>query len=58
MQSNIEEPKELVVDLRCRKRHPTPVFMYKEGVEMVNTYKFLRVYLNNKLEWSSNTEAL
>ena len=25
---------------------------------MVNTYKFLGVHLNNKLDWSDNTEAL
>ena len=25
---------------------------------MVDTYKFLGVHVNNKLDWSSNTEAL
>lgn len=37
---------------------PTPVTIRGQGVEIVDTYKFLGVQLNNKLDWSDNTEAL
>ena len=36
--SSSRETKEQVVDLRHRKRHPTPVFIYRDGVEMVDIY--------------------
>lgn len=48
---------ELVVDLQCMKKQPTPVLINGEGLEMVDTYKLLGMHLNNKLDWLSNTEA-
>lgn len=42
-----------------RKRGPlTPVVALGEGVEMANTYKFLGVQLNIKLDLTDNTDAL
>ena len=58
LQLNIGKTKELVVDFRHRKRHPTPVFINREGLEMRDAYKFLGVHLNNKLDWSSTTKSL
>ena len=46
------------MDLRCRKRHSTFIFINREGVEIVDTYKFLGVHINNKLDWSNNSEGL
>ncbi|KAK0149865.1 hypothetical protein N1851_009389 [Merluccius polli] len=55
---NTGKTKELVVDFWRRKSPPIPVSINGEEVEMVDTYKFLWVHLNNKLDWSDNTEAL
>ena len=41
-----------------RERHPTPVFINGEEMKMVETYKFLGEHLNNKLDCSSNAEAI
>ncbi|KAK0134692.1 putative RNA-directed DNA polymerase from transposon BS [Merluccius polli] len=50
LQLNTGKIKELKV--------PIPVSINGEEVEMVDTYKFLGVHLNNKLDWSDNSEAL
>lgn len=44
-----------MVDFWCSH---TPVALNGEGVEKVHTYKFLRVQLNIKLNWSDNIDAL
>ncbi|XP_063755242.1 uncharacterized protein LOC134874905 [Eleginops maclovinus] len=59
LQLNISKTEELVVDFRRgTKRSLTPITIRGEEVEVVNTYKFLRLHLNNKLDWSDNTDAL
>ena len=59
LQLNISKTKELVVDFRrSRKRPLTPITIRGKDVEVVNSYKFLGVHLNNKLDWSDNTDAL
>ncbi|KAK5866698.1 hypothetical protein PBY51_020867 [Eleginops maclovinus] len=56
---NISKTKELVLDFRrSMKRSLTPITIRGEEVEVVNSYKFLGVQLNNKLDWSDNTDAL
>ena len=37
---------------------PAPVFINKVEVEMVDSYKYLGLYMNKKLDWSDNTDAL
>ena len=46
------------MDLQSRQRHETPVLINGDGLEMVNTCKFLELHLNNKLDRSSNTRVL
>ena len=60
LQLNTNKTKELVVDFRRGKKKPPPIPITIRGdeVEVVETYKFLGVHLNNKLDWSDNTEAL
>ena len=59
LQLNIRKTKELVVDYRrSKKRPPTPITIRGEEVEAVDNYKFLGVHINNKLDWTDNTEAL
>ena len=57
-QLSIRKTKQLVMDLRSRMRHPTPVLINGDGVELEDTYNSLGPVINNKLDWSSNTEAL
>ena len=57
LQLNIGKTKELVVKFR-RKRKPTPITIQGVEIETVDLYKFLGVHINNKLDWSDNTEAL
>lgn len=58
LQLNISKTKELVVDYRRNRRSPAPVSIQGEEVERVDSYKYLGVQINNKLDWSHNTEAL
>ncbi|XP_063751874.1 uncharacterized protein LOC134872481 [Eleginops maclovinus] len=59
LQLNISRAKELEVDFRrSTKRSLTPITIRGEEVEVVNSYKFLGVHLNSKLDWRDNTDAL
>lgn len=53
------KPKELVVDL-CRHQHSPPALVDIQGMDIkrVTSYKHLGVHLNNKLDWSVNTDTL
>ncbi|XP_061090145.1 uncharacterized protein LOC133123683 [Conger conger] len=53
MQLNIPKTKEMVVDFRRTKPTMLPV-----SIEGVSTFRYLGVHLDNKLDWSANTEAL
>ncbi|KAM9317524.1 uncharacterized protein KZ484_021968 [Pholidichthys leucotaenia] len=59
LQINARKTKELVVDC-CRQGQPftAPVNIQGTDIEMVTSYKYLGVHLNNKLDWSHNTDAL
>ncbi|KAI4887383.1 hypothetical protein NFI96_002917 [Prochilodus magdalenae] len=58
LQINAGKTKELVVDFR-RCRHPPPLVNIRGmDIERVDSYKYLGVHLNNKLDWSVNTTAL
>ena len=51
---------ELVVDFRSRLERvgPFPVCFGGRDVEIVQSYKYLGVVLDNNLEWSTNMEAV
>lgn len=46
LQLNVKKIKGLVVDFRQCEKQLTPVIIQGEGVEMVETYKYLCVYIN------------
>lgn len=48
----------MVVDFRWSSPPLLPVSIEGVNVEMVRPYKYLGLYLYNKLDWSSNTEPL
>ena len=58
LQLNVTKTKELVVDLRRAKTPVIPVSINGTNVDIVEDYKYLGVYIDNKLDWAKNTEAL
>ena len=48
----------MVVDFRRTTPPLVPVSIKGETVETVCTYKYLGVHLDNKLDWSANSQAL
>lgn len=47
--------------MECRQNKrtpPTPTTIYGEDVEIVDTYRYLGVHKNNKLEWSDHKDTL
>ncbi|KAI3375915.1 hypothetical protein L3Q82_003775 [Scortum barcoo] len=48
----------MVVDFRRPRPHPEPVIIKGDCVEVVHTYKYLGVKLDDKLDWTANTDAL
>ena len=59
LQINAGKTKELVVDFRKSKHSPpVPVNIQGMDIEIVKSYKYLGVHLNNKLDWTDNTAAL
>ncbi|KAI3361742.1 hypothetical protein L3Q82_001955 [Scortum barcoo] len=56
---NTTKTREMVVDFRRpRPHHPEPVIIKGDCVEVVHTYKYLGVQLDDKLDWTANTDAL
>jgi len=55
---NTTKTKELVVDFRRSKTPYKSVCIDGWELETVQTCKYLGVVLDNKLEWSANTEAV
>ena len=58
LQLNTTKTKELVVDLRRTRTPVTPVSILGHNVDIVEHYKYLGVYTDNKLDWIKNTEVL
>ncbi|KAI3374554.1 hypothetical protein L3Q82_021128 [Scortum barcoo] len=48
----------MVVDFRRPRPYPEPVIIKGDCVEVVHTYKYLGVQLDDKLDWTANTDAL
>ncbi|KAK0145658.1 hypothetical protein N1851_015439 [Merluccius polli] len=58
LQLNTSKTKEMIVNFRRKASHFTLVNIQGLDIEVVESYKFLGVHLNNKLEWTDNTHAL
>ncbi|XP_051787946.1 uncharacterized protein LOC127529166 [Erpetoichthys calabaricus] len=57
-QLNTSKTKELVVDFRRTRPLMDPVIIRGDCVQRVQTYKYLGVQLDDKLDWTANTDAL
>ena len=56
---NIAKTKEILMDFRKKGAPPlSPVTIGGEDVEVVQSYKYLGVQLDNKLDWTGNTDVL
>ncbi|KAM6989287.1 uncharacterized protein LKV04_008968 [Tautogolabrus adspersus] len=58
LQLNASKTKEMVIDFRRKSPQTAPVNIQGLDIEMVESYKYLGVHLNNKLDWSHNTNVL
>ncbi|KAI5095921.1 hypothetical protein C0J45_14351 [Silurus meridionalis] len=58
LQINAGKTKELVVDFRRHKLILSPVNIQGRDIVRVDSYKYLGVHLNYKLDWTNNTEAI
>ena len=48
---NVSKTKEMCIDFSKDQRCPKPVYIKGEAVEKVETYKYLGVVFNSKLNW-------
>ena len=55
---NVSETKELCIDFRKNQRRPKPVYIKGEAVERVDTYKYLGVVFDSKLNWKENINSV
>ena len=58
LQLNTLKTKELVIDFGRDRPRPRPVLLGAEEMEVMETYKYLGLWLDNKLGWTSNTKQL
>ncbi|TWW62745.1 hypothetical protein D4764_04G0013920 [Takifugu flavidus] len=58
LQLNTSKTKELVIDFGRDRPRPRPVQIGTEEVEGVQTYKYLGLWLDSRLDWTSNTRQL
>ncbi|CDQ77127.1 unnamed protein product [Oncorhynchus mykiss] len=54
---NITKTKEMIVDYRKRSTEHVPILIDGAVVEQVESFKFLGVHINNKLDWSKHTKT-
>lgn len=58
LQLNNSKTKDLVIDFGRSKLRPQPVLIKGAEVETVESYKYLGLWLNNKLDWTIDTRHL
>ena len=51
----VVKTKELVIDFRSGVHHSTPVNIYGQNIEIVHSYKYLGITIDDKLRWDDNT---
>ena len=55
---NVSRTKEICIDFRKNQRFPKPVYTKGEAVETVDTYKYLGVVFDSKLNWKENINSV
>ena len=54
----LPKTKEICIDFRKNQRCPKPVYIKGEAVERVDTYKYLGVVFDSKLNWKENINTV
>ena len=55
---NVSKTKDMCIDFRKNQRCPKPVCIKGEAVERVDTYKYLGVVFDSKLNWKENINSV
>ena len=55
---NVDKTKEMIIDFRRNRAAPTPIIIKGAEIQQVETYKYLGVVVDNKLNWTHNTDAI
>ena len=55
---NVFKTKEMCIDFRKNQRCPKLVYIKGEAVERVDTYKYLGVVFDSKLNWKENINSV
>ena len=55
---NVSKTKEMCTYFRKNQRCPKPVYIKGEAVERVNTFKYLGVVFDSKLNWKENINSV
>ena len=55
---NVSKTKEMCIDFRKNQRCPKPVYIKGEAAERVDTYKYLGVVFDSKLNWKENINSV
>ena len=55
---NASKTKEVVIDFRRKSPQTAPVNIQGLDIEIMEEYKYLGVHINNKLDWTHNTDVL
>ena len=55
---NVSKTKEMCIDFRKNQSCPKPVYIKGEAVERVETYKYLGVVFDSKLNWKENINSV
>ena len=55
---NVKKTKELIIDFRKKKSITQPLFINNEEVEIVQSYKYLGVTIDDKLNWNLHADNL
>ena len=55
---NVSKTKEMCIDFRKNQRCPKTVYIKGEVVERVDTYKYLDVVFDSKLNWKENINSV
>ena len=58
LELNVVKTKELVIDFRSGVRHPTPVNINGQHIEIVHSYKYMGTTIGDKLRWDDNAMNL
>lgn len=55
---NVKKIKEMIVDFRKSGNIPPPLHIGGVAVEVVSSFKYLGVHINNELTWTNNVASL